>query len=730
MDTVSDPTVPAILVVDDDPVVRLVAAQTLREAGFASDEAADGETALGLFDPGRHVLVLLDVNMDGMDGFQVCRALRERPGAEHVPVIMLTGLHDTDSIDLAYLSGATDFITKPINWTLLKHRVRYALRVSHTLEDLARSERRLATAQRIARLAGWVWDPAQDVFGLSAEYRQLLGIADRPLVWSSYNFLARVDPHDRERVQAALEAAAQGRAYTLTYRVRDEEGQTLTLYEQTQAVKNAAGEVARVEGIAQDVTDQALAQERIRYLAYHDSLTGLANRQFFREALPLALARGRRAGRRSALLYIDLDRLKRVNDTLGHAVGDQMLNALSARLKAGVRAGDMAGRAAEGGEEVEGIEGGLVARLGGDEFILLLADLDSAADAVKVAERLLASLAEPVRLERHELRMTASIGIAVCPDHGEQADALVRHADLAMYAAKEQGRNCCVMFDEGMRELAATRAALERDLSLALEADGLELHYQPKVDATTSRMVSAEALLRWRHPERGAVSPAEFIPIAEESGLIVPLGEWVIRQAARQMRAWREAGLPLVPVSVNLASPSFHHHGLPEVIRSALEHNGLGAELLRLELTESILMEELDATRSILPLLKGMGVSLSIDDFGAGYSSLAYLRQFPIDELKIDRQFVADVTEDAGDASITAAIIALAQQLGLDVVAEGVETAGQKEFLLERGCRVMQGFLFAAPMPAAAFAELLGHGVLPGTGGRPASGIPFFPAAA
>ncbi len=724
MGELNDRQASTILVVDDDPVVRLVAAQTLLEAGFGSDEAADGETALRLFDPGRHVLVLLDVNMDGVDGFRVCRALRERPGAEHVPIIMLTGLHDTDSIDLAYLSGATDFITKPINWTLLKHRVRYALRVSHTLEDLARSERRLATAQRIARLAGWVWDPEQDVFGLSAEYRQLLGMTDSSLVWSSYNFLSRVDANDRERVREALEAAATGRPYTLTYRVRDGDDEYVTLYEQTQVVKNAAGEVTRVEGIAQDVTDQALAHERIRYLAYHDSLTGLANRQFFREALPSALARSLRASRRSALLYIDLDRLKRINDTQGHAMGDQMLNALAARLKAGVRAGDLAGRLADGAEE------GLVARLGGDEFILLLTDLDSAADAVKVAERLLASLAEPVRLERHELRMTASIGVAVCPDHGEQAEALVRHADLAMYAAKERGRNCCVMFDETMREQAATRAALERDLSLALESDGLELHYQPKVDATTSRMVSAEALLRWRHPERGPLSPAEFIPIAEESGLIVPLGEWVIRQAVRQLRAWREAGLPLVPVSVNLASPSFHHHGLPELIRGALEHNGLGAELLRLELTESILMEELDATRSILPLLKGMGLSLSVDDFGAGYSSLAYLRQFPIDELKIDRQFVADVTEDPGDASITAAIIALAQQLGLDVVAEGVETAAQKEFLLERGCRVMQGYLFAAPMPAAAFAELLRHGILPGAGGRPASGIPFFPAAA
>lgn len=696
----------AILVVDDDPVVRLAAAQTLQAAGFEADEAADGESALRMFDAERHVLVLLDVNMDGIDGFQVCRALREVPAARHVPVIMLTGLHDTDSIDLAYLSGATDFITKPINWTLLKHRVRYALRVSNTLDALARSERRLASAQRIARLAAWAWVPSGDRIELSDEYLDLLGIPPDRREWPLPAFLARVETPDRERVRVALEAAAAGKPYALTYCVRNDNGERITLYEQAHVVCNSAGEVVRVEGLTQDVSDQALAQERIRYLAYHDGLTGLANRQFFREALPHALARCVRSGRRCALLYIDLDRLKRINDTLGHVVGDQMLNALSHRLAGSVRAGDITGR-----DVSPEADDGLVARLGGDEFILLLSDLQSTADVQKVAERLLASLAEPVQLERHELLMTASIGIAVCPDHSEQADALIRYADLAMYAAKEKGRNCCVMFDPAMRERAATRAALERDLSYALEHGGLELHYQPKVDATTGRMVSAEALLRWKHPERGAVSPAEFIPIAEESGLIVPLGEWVIRQAVRQMRLWRDMNLALVPVSVNLASPSFRHHGLPDLIHATLREHGVEARLLRLELTESLLMEEVDATLSILAHLKRLGLSLSVDDFGAGYSSLAYLRQFPIDELKIDRQFVADVTEDAGDASITAAIIALAQQLGLDVVAEGVETDAQKEFLLERGCRIMQGFLFARPMPAGGLADVLRHGL-------------------
>lgn len=694
-----EPTV--ILLVDDDVMVRLMAAEALIASGFEVMEAADGEQALDLFDRHEFSLVLLDVSLGGIDGFEVCRQMRERPHGRSLPIIMLTGMDDTHSIDSAYSLGATDFVTKPLNWTLLVYRVRYALRAAHTVADLETSERRLAVAQRVARLGGWLWHVDEDRCERSKICLDLWGDTPGSLHEVPFGLLSRVLSPDRQHLREAMERAREGEAYQMSFRVQRDEETVVTLYEQALPVRDEFGRVVRIEGVTQDVTEREQAQRRIRFLAYHDSLTGLANRQMFREMLDHTLARSQRTGSRCALLYLDLDRLKRINDSYGHTLGDQILREVASRLLASIRSADLVAHDDSLHEEV-------VARLGGDEFTVLLTDLSRAEDAARVAARICAELGRPLQVTHVELVVTASIGIAIFPDNGADPETLLRHADMAMYAAKQRGRNTYEFFTEAMQQQAVERLSLEQDLARALESGQFSLHYQPQVDSASGRIVSAEALLRWQHPQRGMVSPVQFIPVAEETGLIVPLGEWVVLTACRQMAEWRQAGLPVVPVAVNLSAHNFRSDSLLTSIAHALESTGLPSSYLHVELTESAVMQEPAAAMKTLGALKAIGLKLSIDDFGTGYSSLSTLKQFPIDLLKIDRSFVRDLPEDGSSASIVEAILALANALGLGVVAEGVETTAQRDFLCSRRCGLMQGYLFSKPLPADGFARLLG----------------------
>lgn len=692
-----------ILLVDDDEMVRLLATEALVAAGFEVTEAADGEAALELFERSEFSLVLLDVSLGGIDGFEVCRRMRAHPHGHTLPIVMLTGMDDTDSIDRAYSLGATDFVTKPLNWTLLVYRVRYALRVVATVAELEVSERRLAVAQRVARVGGWIWHVDEDSCDRSPICLELWGEVPAVLHSVPFGLLSRVLSPDRQHLREAMERARAGEPYQMGFRVQRSDGSVATLYEQARPERDEFGRVVRIEGVTQDVTEREQTERRIRFLAYHDSLTGLANRQMFREILDHTLARSQRAGVRCALLYLDLDRLKRINDSFGHTLGDQILREVAMRLTRSVRSADLVAREDDGAAEE------VVARLGGDEFTVLLTDLARPDDAARVAERICAELAQPLPVAHVELVVTASVGIAIFPDNGEDPETLLRHADMAMYAAKQRGRNTYEFFTEAMQLQAVERLSLEQDLARAMENDQFALHYQPQFDAASGRIVSAEALLRWNHPQRGAVSPVQFVPVAEETGLIVPLGEWVVLTACRQMAAWLKEGLPVVPVAVNLSAHNFRSESLLAAIAHALESTGLPARYLHVELTESAVMQEPENAMSTLKALKSIGLKLSIDDFGTGYSSLSTLKQFPIDLLKIDRSFVRDLPGDASSASIVEAILALANALGLGVVAEGVETAEQRDFLLSRRCRLMQGYLYSRPLPADGFAELIGR---------------------
>ena len=443
----------------------------------------------------------------------------------------------------------------------------------------------------------------------------------------------------------------------------------------------------------------------MHYLAMYDALTGLPNRQLFHQQLTQAVARAHRNGDHIAIMFIDLDRFKRINDTLGHATGDMLLREVAARLNRCVRTTDQVGR---DGDSM--LPEGSVARLAGDEFTVTLDTLRDPQDAARVARRIISEVSRPFMLSGQEVVVTTSIGIAVYPEDGEQAEMLLKNADVAMYQAKDLGRNAYQFFAGEMNSAAVERLRLENELRRAMEGDQLSLHYQIKIDARDGSIAGLEALMRWRHPELGMVPPVTFIPVAEEIGLIVDFGAWVLEEACRQTKAWRDAGLPVAPIAINLASPSFRQPDLVERVASALRrHDVLPADLC-IEATESILMRDADATMATLKQLRELGVKLSIDDFGTGYSSLSYLRRFPIDQLKIDRSFVNDLVVNSDDAAIINAIASLARSLNLDVVAEGVETVEQARLLAKQGCYIMQGYFFSKPVSAEELTQILAQG--------------------
>jgi diguanylate cyclase (GGDEF)-like protein len=450
--------------------------------------------------------------------------------------------------------------------------------------------------------------------------------------------------------------------------------------------------IVKARQLTQNIEKRKRAEEKIKHLAYHDALTGLPNRNLLENRLATALTQAHRKSHMLALLYLDLDRFKRVNDGVGRAFGDQVLQRVAERLTSIVR------------------QAGTIARVGGDEFAVLLPEISRAEDAAQVAERILEGLRPPLVLGGSQVHPTTSMGIAFYPNDAEEPDTLLRNADIAMYNAKEQGRDNYQLYSLGMRALNPDPLTLESDLRCALERDQFVVYYQPQVCVADSQIVGVEALVRWQHPDRGLMLPTEFIPVAEESGLIVPLGEWVLRTACAQASAWHEAGLSPIRVAVNLSARQFQQRDLVEVVGRVLKDTGLDPRFLQLEITESVAMHDIDFTSRVLVNLKDMGIQIAIDDFGTGHSSLNYLRRLPIDDVKIDQSFVRDVITDPNDAAIVGSIVAMTHELNLKLVAEGVETEEQLDFLKDRRCDVVQGFLFSKPMPADAVEQIIARG--------------------
>ena len=489
----------------------------------------------------------------------------------------------------------------------------------------------------------------------------------------------------------------------------------------------AANDALKVEAALREEALQKLGEshEQIRALAYQDGLTGLPNRRLFNEHLEKVLARARRKGTAFAVLFIDIDNFKLINDTIGHQAADKVLRELSDSLGGLICTDDMLGLYRDDDVDpaatitIERLTDSVLSRLGGDEFIVLLPDTRDRFAAGTVARQILTHLEQPIRVDHHEVFVTASIGIATFPEDGLSADVLIRNADTAMYHAKQQGKAAFQYYSAAMNAASVERLTLETGLRRAIEDGSLELHYQPQVEMRSGRIVGAEALLRWRHPERGYISPSSFIPIAEDSGLILPIGEWVLERACEQAVEWQRAGLPQIPVAVNVSGVQFQRQDLASVVRRKLNATGLTPSLLHIEITETVIVSARERAVALLAQLRELGVRLALDDFGTGYSSLSYLKNFPIDTLKIDRSFVSEMLTDSTTASIIEAIISMTRVLGLSVIAEGVEDQAQFKFLQEIGCDAVQGFYLSKPVPAAEFAALLGDRRLPQSAGAP-----------
>ena len=502
-------------------------------------------------------------------------------------------------------------------------------------------------------------------------------------------WMSIVHPGDRLRVRDYRCEQLAAKALTLEYRIVRPDGSERWLEDKARVIRGPGGLPVRIDGVASDISERRSHAVRMAFQANHDALTGLPNRNLLNDRIAQALAQVPRSGRHVAVLFLDLDGFKFINDSYGHLFGDVLLRTIAARLEVVVREGDT------------------VARLGGDEFVILLPDLAEAEDSVHVAAKVVEAFKVPISQDGRDLHLSASIGISVFPRDGDSGDLLLQHADVAMYRAKANGRNRFESYSNEMGAQARERTLLESALRVALERNQLELYYQPQFDRARGVIVGMEALLRWHHPELGMVSPARFIPLAEETGLIVPIGEWVLRTACVQAAAWHAAGATGLSMAVNMSATQFQQQDVPALVGSVLRETGFPAQFLELELTESVLMQDTEAAVATVRQLKNLGLRLALDDFGTGYSSLSYLRRFPIDVLKIDQSFTRDVTSDEGAASITRAIIAMARSLNMTTVAEGVETQEQLDRLSTFGCDVMQGYFLGRPQPVDRITALL-----------------------
>ncbi|MGA3115287.1 MAG: EAL domain-containing protein [Syntrophobacteraceae bacterium] len=679
---------PVALVVDDDRGARLIASTVLEESGFIVEQAADGVEALSVFERSKPGIMLLDVVMPEMDGFTVCREIRNRSElGRHIPVLMMTGLNDIDSINRAYDAGATDFITKPINWAIFHHRLRYIWRSTLVSHDLRKSE--MKNRALIDALPDLLLRINSD--GRTLELREPGGFDQvfSGLLSKNINEVFSEEV-SRPIMQNLHRAISSGGMQFFEHDLQVDED---ARYYEWRIVGSGKDEAL---AIVRDITERKRTEERVFRLAYHDILTGLLNRNSFKEHLAQALAQAQRHGRYVATLFLDLDRFKRINDTFGYKVGDLLLQSVAERIREGVRKSDKPARHVDS-----------VSRLGGDEFTILLPEISHVQDSAKVAKRILESVSRPIIVAGHEIFITGSIGITVYPMDGEDPDTLLKNADAAMYSAKEQGRNNYQFYSEAMNASSLKRLSLENALRKALDRQEFLLHYQPQVHINSGKIVGMEALLRWQHPEIGTVPPGDFIPLAEETGLIVPIGEWVLNTACIYNMALQKLGLPPIRVAVNISSLQFRPERLVETITRALKVSGLDARWLEIELTESAVMKNMEESSGILHELKLMGLRVAIDDFGTGYSSLAYLKRFPLDVIKIDRSFIRDIPGDRDNEAIAAAIIAMAQSLNLDVIAEGVETEDQFSFLRDHACGAVQGFMFSPALPGKEMIEYL-----------------------
>ncbi len=695
-----------ILVVEDEPRYLESTRLLLRHYGHSVTTARDGAQARVRLSEGEFDLVLLDLHLPDTTGHALLTDMA--PRLDRCRVIVVSGDTAIDAAIQALKAGAYDFLRKPYEPEELIKRVRNAARA------LALEEENRAMQARLERSEQWhrflVNNSPDIIFTLDAEGRfsylndcveaitghskaELLGQPWETLVVETEREAARWRMNERrtgERATRNFELLLHKRAPVDT---GDTAHGHVVVEVSASGMYQDAPEGGRrfigSYGVARDISERKRAEATITFQAYHDLLTGLPNRALFKDRLTQAIANARRHGLLLAVMFLDLDRFKSVNDTLGHLMGDELLQLTSQRLRHCLREGDT------------------LARIGGDEFMLLLPHIRTRDNAAYIAEKILAALKAPFHLNGHELYISASIGIAIYPDDGVTHETLIKHADIAMYSAKDGGRNDIRFFDPGVNQHLSGRMAVEADLRRGLQRGEFEMYYQPKVDTRHGRIVGMEALIRWHHPQRGLVHPDEFIPVAEDSGLIAPMSEWVLDTVCRQARAWRDQALPATALAVNLPARHIEHPDFVDQFVQVLRDHRLEGSGIGIEITESTLMRDLEGSVHKLRQLSDLGVEISIDDFGTGYSSLSYLKRLPVHCLKIDRSFVHDLNSEDNGAPLVAGIAAMAKGLRLNLVAEGVETEAQLAFLRQIGCDAYQGYLFSQAVSAEEATRML-----------------------
>lgn len=691
---------PLILLVEDNPVERQLLTRVLRNAGFGVIAVDCGRVVLDAFLNNSPDLVLLDGLLPDIDGFDVCRELRTIHDARFVPIVMLTGLDDEASIDKAYSAGATDFYVKPIVHSILIQRIRYLLRARDAFEDLRVNRESLASAQRVAGLGHWRMSAKTLKVTASPELCRLLGLSDAraPKTW--LDLLNCCYPEDRQRLEESLNRViAETIEVKIELRIRVADGAERILEMSLSPESSDDNGHDLLIGIGMDITDRKRAEREILRLAFFDRLTQLPNRSFLRNVLDMRIPSVHMAGRSVAMLYIDLDLFSRINNAMGHQVGDQILKQVAERLIQKMRPRNIESMLDDvmvSFDLMAEKDRSLVVRLDADTFVVVLLEPENF-NLIELADTIMNLLAVPFNYRGQQLFVTTSIGIALSDSGSMLTDALLQQADLAVHEAKVRGRNQVAEYQRDFVAAVSTRLAIQNDLRKALDKREFLLHYQPKVNARTGRVTGSEALVRWQHPVRKLISPMDFIPIAEETGLIVELGLWVLRTACAQHQDWLSRGVLEGRVAVNVSARQLREETFVDSVWQILTETGLPPEALEIEITESVLMADSLAILRIRQL-REQGISIALDDFGTGYSALSYLARYPVDVLKIDRCFITGLPEATDNAAIVEAIASLSHRLNLHVVAEGVEDGSEYESVVRFGCDVVQGYYISRPL--------------------------------